>query len=201
MSLLPAVLSTVDFNIAELQACALDGDIHRTGNGYLLSDYPESSLGRAKSLGFLVDERCVLALWSAAWVHSAVDWQPQRHTVALRNGVRLRLPVDLHYDIAELALADSDVWGTAGALFTSPLRTAVDLARFIQDDSRLGPALRRLLHLAHATLNDYGPFLERVIHLPHKQRAYERLAAALAFADPIDVVDGINASNTVQEAV
>ena len=172
-----------DFTIAELSACALDGDVSRVDFAYVLSDCPEDVSSRARIILSRVDERCVVASWSAAWVHNAILCTPEQHTVALRGGLRLRLASDLRYDIAQMSFEATDVMGTLGAFVTTPLRTAIDLARFVSSDRRLQGALMVLLRAAKANNDDVRNVLERGKNLPYKQRAYRRLNAALAGAD------------------
>lgn len=172
-----------DFSIAELSACALDGDVSRVEFAFVLSDIPEGWVSRARIILSRVDERCVVAGWSAAWVHSAVPCAPEQHTVALRDGLRIRLAPELRYSIAQMSFEPVDVTGTLGAFVTSPLRTAIDLARFSAADKRLRDSLIFLLRAAKATSQDVHDVLERVNNLPYKQRAYRRLAAALESVD------------------
>jgi hypothetical protein len=168
------------FSIAELSACTLDGEFALVDSGFVLSDSPDSAVMRARIVVSRVDARAVVASWSAAWVHGAIFNAPPRHTVALRDGLRLRLSPEHRYDIAQMAFEPQDVEGSLGAYVTTPLRTAIDLARFTSEDPRLEGALMTLLSMASATEEDVSDVLERGNNLPYKQRAYRRLRAALA---------------------
>lgn len=168
------------FPIAELSACALDGELFQVDAAYLLCDYPSDVTSRARVVVSRVDERCIVASWSAAWVHAAIARPPAQHTVALRDGLRIRLSPDLRYDIAQMSFDKSDVMGSVGAFVTTPLRTAIDLARFVSHDSRLDDALVALMRGSQATTQDVRNVLNRGLHLPYKQRAYRRLEATLA---------------------
>jgi hypothetical protein len=189
------------FSLAELSACALDGDLFPIDVAYVLSDLPDDVEVRARIITSHVDNRCVAAGWSAAWVHGATQRSPSRHTVALRNGLRLRLSPALHFDIAQMSFEARDVAGTVGAHRTTPLRTAIDLARFVSEDVRLTAALATLLRMPQAAAEGWPGVcqaLERGRNLPYKQRAYRRLKEALAFTDAIDVVNSIDAPDTVE---
>jgi hypothetical protein len=189
------------FSLAELSACALDGDLFPIDVAYVLSDLPDDVEVRARIITSHVDNRCVAAGWSAAWVHGATQRSPSRHTVALRNGLRLRLSPALHFDIAQMSFEAQDVAGTVGAHRTTPLRTAIDLARFVSEDVRLTAALANLLRMPQAAAEGWPGVcqaLERGRNLPYKQRAYRRLKEALAFTDAIDVVNSIDAPDTVE---
>ncbi len=201
MHLLPDFLTHRDFNIAELSACSLDGEVAALDSAYLLNDVPDDQIFRARIVGMAVDHRCIAASWSAAWVHGAIQIPPHLHTVALRDGLRLRFDPAKRYNIAQMSFSHRDVSGTPGAYVTTPLRTAVDLARFTGHDPRLSPALVFLLSLAKAQEGDVREILERANHLPHKRRAYRRLGEALAFAHTVDVVDSVNPAHTVEETI
>ena len=191
----------VDFSVAELSACALDGELWAIDADYVLGDFPDGATVRAEVVVSPVDPRCVAASWSAAWVHGAIAHAPRQHTVALRDGLRLRFSPGQRYDIAQMSFAPTDVCGMVGAYVTTPLRTAVDLARFAREDSRLLCTLAHLMATAGASLKDAKDVLDRGRHLPYKVRAYRRLEAALAFADTVDVVHSINSANAVEETI
>jgi hypothetical protein len=201
MNLLPDLLTHQDFTVAELSACSLDGEVTAIDNAYIITDMPEGKAVRARAVGHNVDDRCVAASWSAAWIHDAIPFPPLLHTVALRDGLRLRFDPAKRYSIAQMSFGLADVEGSPGAYVTTPLRTAVDLARFTAQDARLTPALMCLLRLAKAQAEDVSEILERAQHLPHKKRAYRRLGAALAFAHAVDIVDGVNPANAVKEPI
>lgn len=201
MLLLPEILTRDSFNIAELSACLRDGELMGLDAAYILSDSPDDSATRAKVVCHNLDPRFVAAGWSAAWVHFAVPFAPRRHTVALRDGVRLRLEPDQRLDLAQMSYWDDDVVGKPGSFVTSRLRTAIDLARFESSDSDVRAPLQALVSHSGATMTDVQSVLERRLHLPHKQRAYRRLADALALDDPINVVHSVDSSNAVQEAI
>jgi AbiEi antitoxin C-terminal domain len=168
------------FTVAELSACALDGELFPVDAVYVFCDLPSDVTSRARIVISRVDERCVVAGWSAAWVHDAIDRPPAHHTVALRDGLRIRLSPDRRYGIAQMSFDKSDVMGVIGAHVTTPLRTAIDLARFVSQDSRLDDVLVALMRCAQATARDVRKVLNRGTNLPYKQRAYRRLGAALA---------------------
>ena len=169
------------FSIAELSACALDGDVSLVDFTYVLNDCHQDTYSRARIVGSCVDGRCVVASWSAAWVHGAIAYAPLQHTVALRDGLRIRLSPDRRYDIAQMSFDASDVMGTYGAFVTTPLRTAIDLARFTPSDVRLRGALISLLWNAQVSFVEVQDVIERGNNLPYKQRAYRRLSDVLTF--------------------
>jgi len=201
MRLIPDLLSPLDFNIAERSACTLDGEMSAVGNFHIVSDLPDDFLLRARIVGLPMDRRCITASWSAAWVHGAIPFPPLQHTVALRDGLRLRFDPAKRYTITQMSFFAGDVMGSPGAFVTTPLRTAIDLARFSTGEPRLSTTLNQLVGLAQTDMASVSEVLERANHLPYKQRAYRRMASALAFADTINVVDGVNPSHAVQESI
>jgi hypothetical protein len=124
---LPSVLDAADLPLAERCAVRLDGDGFALGDGIIAADEPDGPDQRAASVA--VDARryaLVLGGWTAAWVHGATD--------------RLRRPVDLQTDsdggvrtkllpVRQVAFGPRDVLELGGVRVTSPLRTALDLAR------------------------------------------------------------------------
>jgi hypothetical protein len=124
---LPSVLDAADLPLAERCAVRLDGDGFVLGDGIIAADEPDGPVQRAASVA--ADARrygFVLGGWTAAWVHGATD--------------RLRRPLDLQTDsdggprtkllpVRQVALGPLDVCELAGVGVTSPLRTALDLAR------------------------------------------------------------------------
>jgi hypothetical protein len=201
MPILHDLFINVDFSTAELSACLLDGEMWPLDSAYILSDCPDSVALRARIVDERVDSRCVAVGWSAAWIHGAITGAPRQHTVALRDGLRLRFDPAQGYGIAQMSLESTDVMGPAGALVTTPLRTAIDLARFTASDKRLSRTLAQLMKTAGATLKDAERVLNRGRNLPYKLRAYRRLGQALAFTNTVNVVDGINAAHTVEKAI
>jgi hypothetical protein len=201
MRLLPDVFTVETFNIAELYACVRDGEMFAVDSAFVTCDLPVTPVTRLHVVCGDLDPRFVVAGLSAAWVHQVIHDAPARHCVALRDGLRLRLDPESHYDLTQMSFAPDDVWELGGRFVTTPLRTAIDFARFDADHYDLNRVLAELLSLARADMSAIRAVIERGRHLPFKQRAYKRLEAALAFAHSVDVVDGINASDTVEESV
>jgi hypothetical protein len=201
MRLLPDIFSVDSFNIAELHACVRDGEMFALDTDFILSDSPDDAVSRVRVVCRPVDPRFVATGWSAAWIHHAIAAAPARHTVALRDGLRLGFGPQLHYDLSQMAFESEDVTGSSGQFVTTPLRTAIDLARFEPDSDLLVPVLAMLLAQAGAKMTDITAVIERGRNLPHKQRAYRLLAEGLTLTHPIDVIDGIDAANTVEKTV
>jgi hypothetical protein len=84
-------------------------------------------------------------------------------------------------DVVESVIRPGDVAELAGVLATTPLRTAIDLARFRPEFTRAdAEAVAALAFLGAFTLRDALAAMDRGRNLSGKQAAARRLAAALA---------------------
>lgn len=173
---LPSVLDATDLPLAEGCAVRLDGDGFVLGDGIIAADEPDGPTQRAASVA--VDARrygFVLGGWTAAWVHGATD--------------RLRRPLDLQTDsdggprtkllpVRQVALGARDVCELAGVRVTSPLRTALDLARLeirLTDESR--SAIASLVRSSGLTWPQAVAALAAAPTAPGKRRALARVRA------------------------
>jgi hypothetical protein len=176
---LPSVLDAADLPLAERCAVRLDGDGFVLGDGIIAADEPDGPVQRAASVA--ADARrygLVLGGWTAAWVHGATD--------------RLRRPLDLQTDSAggartkllpvrEVALGPRDVSELGGVSVTSPLRTALDLARLevrLTDESRSAIA-----HLVRSSGVTWPQAVAAVAATPAAAGKRRALARFRAFRD------------------
>ncbi len=203
---LAAVLSPAEFSAAELCALRLDCEVYPVDRCFSPIDTPPGIDLRAAALAAILPPRIIVERRSAAWVWGALATPPRSHEVCARIGARTRPPASLRLVLREVVLAENELLRLAGIEVTTPLRTILDLARF---SDRFGPAeaatvsaLMRAGGLAASDCID-GVLIRR--NLPNKRLAIERLERvpllASAGADPIDVVDGIDASHGVEHPV
>jgi hypothetical protein len=173
---LPSVLDASDLPLAERCAVRLDGDGFALGNGLIAADEPDGPDQRAASVA--ADARrhgLVLGGWTAAWVHGGTD--------------RLRRPLDLQTDsdggprtkllrIRQVAFGARDVLVLRGVRVTTPLRTAVDLARLELElpEEALG-AVAHLVRLSGLTWVQAVAAVAATPGAPGKQRALSRFRA------------------------
>jgi hypothetical protein len=180
---LPSVLDAADLPLAELCAVRLDGDGFLLGDGLIAADEPDGPAQRAASIA--ADARrygLVLGGWTAAWVHGATH--------------RLRRPLDLQTDsdggvrtkllpVRQVAFARRDVSELGGVAVTSPLRTALDLARL---EVRLtDEAASAIAFLVHASGVPWRQAVAAVAATPTsagKRRALTRFRAFRDGAEP-----------------
>ncbi len=176
---LPSVLDSADLPLAERCAVRLDGDGFVLGDGIIAADEPDGPVQRAASVA--ADARrygLVLGGWTAAWVHVATD--------------RLRRPLDLQTDsdggartkllpVRQVALSPRDVCELGGVAVTSPLRTALDLARLevrLTDESRSAIA-----HLVGSTRVTWPQAVAAVAATPAAAGKVRAIARFRAFRD------------------
>jgi len=100
---------------------------------------------------------------------------------------------------------DTDRWCFPEIKVTTPLRTAIDLARFrTHFDSEDARALAFLMRLGSFDVTDCINAMDRRRNLPNKKVAASRLHVAwaeLARTHPIDVVDSVDAPHGVEYTV
>jgi hypothetical protein len=173
---LPSVLDASDLPLAERCAIRLDGDGFVLGDGIIAADEPDGPAQRAASVAADARRyRLVLGGWTAAWVHGGTD--------------RLRRPLDLQTDsdggvrtkllrIRQVAFSHRDVTVLAGVGVTTPLRTAVDLARLepaLSDESR--HAIEHLIAGSGLSWPRAVAAVAAMPTTPGKQRALARFRA------------------------
>lgn len=178
--LLPLVLSRRDLPEAELHAARLDGELFAIDECFGPVDLaPQASL-RAASLAAILPGRLIAEQRTAAWVLGALLDPPAQHQLCADTAARYRFVGAARFTVREVVLDPGDMTLLSGLRLTTPLRTAIDLARFCAE---FGSAETDIV----AGLSRIGGFdlpaaiagLARRRHLPGKVRAAERLRAAL----------------------
>ncbi|QNO36403.1 hypothetical protein H4J02_07595 [Protaetiibacter sp. SSC-01] len=165
----------------ELQAAVLDGECYRLADAYVPIGVAPSTPVRAAAAVGTRSPRLVAALASAAWVWHALPAPPSRPEFLVDIRARWRPPAAQRMHITESVLRPGDVvrYGAAGV--TSPLRTALDLARFREafgDEERA--IVRALAEIGGFGLAEAVSAMERGRHLHGKVEARRRLRAALS---------------------
>lgn len=195
---LPSLLSTDDLPLAELSAARLDGELFALDRTFSPVDLPDTSLRRAESLAVGLNERLIAEQHTAAWIWGALASPPALHEFCTALDARIAHRAARWMSVREVVIDERDV-ATHGALrVTTPLRTSLDLARF---SPRFGELEVHALH-ALMTLGSFGVaeclgVLDRRRNLPGKRLAAERLARV----DAVHVIDRVNATHGVQNAV
>lgn len=110
-----------------------DGLAGRTPGDVLVpADLLAGREGRAGAVADLVPAGAALARETAVWVHAGGP-APRRVSVVVPVHRRVRGPLRIHRQ----QLAPGDVEAVGGVLITTPLRTAVDLVRFVPEAAAL----------------------------------------------------------------
>jgi hypothetical protein len=198
MTRLSPVLSRTDFAEAELCSLRLDGEVYRVDDCAAAIDEIESAAQRAAALRRQLPDRLIAERLSAAWVWGALADPPAIHEVCSDIEARTRPTVQPALRIREVVIDGDEVAWLAGIQVTTPLRTAIDLARFSATWSlELSRTISRLMAIGQFTAAQCSTAMNRRRNLPGKVVALERLART----DAVDVVDGVDATHRVEHAV
>jgi hypothetical protein len=180
VTIVPPVLHEPELPLAERMAARLDGELFAIGDGHSAIDEVE---GPALRLGAVLGARparLIAELATAAWVWGARESIPPRLEFCVDLRARARPAASPSAIVREVVLTPDDVLTLATFRVTTPLRTAVDLARvrddFTADDS---DAVRRLAEFGRFGLDDCRSSMDRGRNLPAKRRALQRLGDCL----------------------
>lgn len=163
---------------SELSALRLDGDLFTLGDSYAPFDTVVGPPERARSLTPPRADRWIAELGTAAWIWGASPAAPRpaEFCVIATERVGGSGPSA----VREVILEPVDVVELAGVRLTTPLRTAVELAR-VRDEFGASDlqVVRELAALGDFGLEQATAVIERRPNLHRKRRAMSRLAAAL----------------------
>lgn len=181
MSRLPPVLTPVDLPEAELRAAALDGEMFAFLGAYCPIDEFESAANRAMVLAPALPLRAIAEQRTAAWVYGVCAEPPHPLEVCTDITSRTKTAPRPGLTVREVVIEEHELVRIGELRLTTPLRTAVDLARsqlafggFEQD------IIRRLARLGGFGLDACVAAMDSRRNLPNKHRAHERLAASLS---------------------
>lgn len=173
----------IPFILAELHAMKLDGVLVQvTGHAFRRPGTEETPGLRAQALAHHVPAalsyRAALGQLSAAWVYGCAP-APQVISLLLDNdGNSASLPLFSGCSLRQVYLDRFDVLRMGGVLITSPLRTALDVAR-----SAPTPVARAVLTAIsrnpamHCPLGRIRQGLAEAVHVPGKCRGQALLAS------------------------
>ena len=177
---LGTVLSPTDFPTPELTALVLDGEAFRVDQCIAPVDTVPGPVLRAAALVAELPPRLIAEQHTAAWVWGIVSDPPQRHEVCADITARIRPTLGSRLCVREVVVLHEDVTLIAGLTLTTPMRTAIDLARFVDDwnddEARI---VRGLLALGQCDILDCARAMNRKRNLPNKRLALERLSGCL----------------------
>lgn len=173
---LSPVLASSDLSDAELQALRLDGEVYGLAGAYCLIGELETPRHRAHAVLGGRSDRLIAELGTAAWIWGAAPESP-RLEFAVAPEARARLAPGGHVSVREIVYADGDVTQLDGCRVTTPLRTAVDLARFTEPFA--SDTVTRLAAIAGFALDDCLALLQSRSGIPSKRRAARNLRSSL----------------------
>jgi hypothetical protein len=175
---LSPVLTAADFDQAELTAMLLDGEAYRVGDGIAPLDEVPGPLVRAMGLASGLPSRLIAERHSAAWIWGAQPRPPLRHELCADSGARTRPSLDSAVSVREVILLTDDTVNLGSLAVTTPLRTVIDLTRFVIDwNENESGIVRELLRIGGLSIPDCARAMNRRRNLPRKRLALRRLAS------------------------
>ncbi|TFD93970.1 hypothetical protein E3T61_02905 [Cryobacterium lactosi] len=127
--LVPAVLTLTDLPLAELNCARLDGELFAVAGAWCPVDAHDGPETRARALAPLAPSRAAAERMTAAWVYGLAA-EPHRHQFCVDVTARTRKPGGAGTLLREVRIGPDDTRVLAQQLVTTPLRTAIDLARW-----------------------------------------------------------------------
>ncbi|HEV7948638.1 MAG TPA: type IV toxin-antitoxin system AbiEi family antitoxin, partial [Glaciihabitans sp.] len=175
---LQAVLSEADFSLAEMGALVLDGEVYWVDGCVSPIDQVPSAENRALSLRAHVSDRLIAEQHSAAWIWGAIDQPPLRHEVCTDITVRTRPVTVSRITVREVVISSHEIITFGGIRLTTPMRTAIDLARFSLDFESDLDTVAQLMNLGRFSTQVCEESMNLRRNLPNKVMALARLQRA-----------------------
>ena len=180
-------LSINDLPLTELYSARLDGQVFQVADSWCVIDEIDGCDTRAIAASQLVSPRAIAEQLTAAWIYGVAP-EPRRHQFCVLISARATALWSPRARVREIVRSPDDVRTISGVRVTTPLRTAVDLARYTPGSTSaagLTALLARLLH--------YGeyPDVSAAIRLCKRgSPAYRTLAVArfAAVAAPLQAL-------------
>jgi hypothetical protein len=122
-------LTVNDLPLAELYAARLDGQVFQVADSWCVVDEIDGCSNRAIAAGRLVPPRAIAEQFTAAWIYG-VGPEPSRHQFCVLIGARTTAVRSPRVQVREIVRSLDDVRTISGVRVTTPVRTAVDLARY-----------------------------------------------------------------------
>ena len=171
------VLSHTDLPLPELFAARLDGELFRVDHCFAPIDEIEQPAHRAASLRAGNPDRVIAEQRSAAWIWGALDTPPAQHELCVATGARVRAPARGWVHMREVVIEASEIAVLDDMQVTTPLRTAVDLARFsVEFGEGEKSIVVSLMTQFGFGIIDCIDDMNRRRNLPNKRKAIARLA-------------------------
>jgi hypothetical protein len=176
---LPPVLSVAELPLAELYAARLDGELVALDDRFSPIDQPDDIRHRAGLLAAMIPARLIAEQHTAAWVMGVRSRPPLQHQFCAATGARVCLSPSSPYQLREVVIDETETFTLGELRLTTPLRTAVDIARtsptFDAADRDVVAALMRLWGFG---AEDCLLAMNKRRNLPQKRAALARIRAA-----------------------
>jgi len=127
--LVPAVLTPSDLPLAELTCARLDGELFAVAGAWCPIDALDGPEIRARAVAPLAPSRAAAERMTAAWIYGLAA-EPVRHQFCVDVTARTRKPSGTGTLLREVRIGPDDTRLVGQLLVTTPLRTAIDLARW-----------------------------------------------------------------------
>lgn len=182
---LSPVLSPADLPEAELHAAKLDGELFAVGDCFSPVDEAIGPQHRVRALAAMLPiplpTPLIAEQHTAAWVLGVTDAVPPRPELCTDSGARARPAATTLLGIREVVIDGGEFSWLGGMRVTTPLRTAIDLARFSTSFcAQEREIIRRLAGLGGFCFTDCVEAIEARRNLPRKHRAQSRLVTVFA---------------------
>ena len=157
----------------------LDGELVRLGSGFIGIDEPEGPYDRAHSLtSVLGDERAIVCDQSAAWVWGWIP-APSAVSTCVSIDARVASPVRRRLRAREAVLDRDEIAELDGVRVTTPVRTAIDLARHVDGDDRASDVIEAAVRSGMVTRSELRAALRRRPGIAYLRRAQRRIEQAI----------------------
>ena len=181
----------------ELQAMGLDGDVVALSDGYTYADTPASAAVKALIVTLSNTSRYAPCGQSALWVFGLTS-APRILSVVLIGGIRANHETLDRRRVRELRHIQLQLVHEGTALVQSPKWALIDVAKDATlSDREKSKTLRDVCRTNHSLCIEAGAELARRRIRPNAMTGLR----ALALAHAIDIVDGINSSDGIQNAL
>jgi hypothetical protein len=174
------VLGSADLPLAERMAARLDGELYALGSGHCPIDEPPTPALRLTAILTDRSPALIAELATAVWVWTAIAPPSGGLELCVPSGVRAHRAGGADSVVREVVLHPGDVAVLGDRRVTTPLRTALDLARVrIRFQPEDAAAVRRLAVIGGFDRDACVAALRSRRNLPGRRMAIERLDAAL----------------------
>lgn len=142
-------------------------------------DEPDGIRYRARVLAAMIPHRMIAEQQSAAWVWGVRDQPPLRQQFCVDTEARVSISAGASHRLREVVIDDTEIADVEGLRLTTPLRTAIDIARARESfDAPDRDVLAALMMLGGFGEEECLRTMNRRRNLPRKAEALARIRDA-----------------------